>query len=640
MRKGTILRSLLAAVVLLALVPAQAQDIRPDIAAALSKGDTTRAEALLKEQIGLDKAYHLNYYLLGMIYYNRGLYDRATEQFRLALDRKSSHFESWNQLGLAYLDLGDVENARAAFTDGGKKAPKESKHIFDNGLGLVAMAEKKYQDASTLFQQASVKDTANAEYMINLGDAYFYQGVAPLAVTYYEKALNIDTGGTEVYFHWAEACLEIKDYNCAMDKLRTVLRRDSTHAQAWRRAGQIYFKAGQSSRTRDERTERFKETIGSYRRFIELSGAKPDSANVRPFFELAMAYLNLNAFDSAYANFERVLAIPYEPRDIYYYEGRAYWGYKDYVHAGEFLEKHLDWVARQGDAYTSSISPADLYQLLGDAWFYREHATDADKSADYVKSIDYYKRSLEADPNQARLLYNVAVAYHSLGDFSQAIKYYDLRIAQGIDTAQAGTLKNAAYCALNLADEASKAETGGAPLAATDSANPGGEVAQPIDAKQQYQLGVDYMLRYLGYVPADTAILKRVGYTYLYNLSDCANGVQYYQKVLQLDPKNCEALKSIGFAYFGGLCNKDYSKAIDYLTRANACYNGASPCGDPTTMLWLAQAHHLRAADKEAAKQDAKPDYQQANAYYGKVLKCEPGNAEAKKGQNDTQYLF
>lgn len=628
--RDTLIWSLLLALVLLVALPAIAQEVKPEIQQALDGGDTIKAIDLLQQQIGLDKAYHFNYYLLAMIYFKQEKFDQARDQFKMALDKKSGHVESWYQLGLTLLKLNQPDEAEKAFNSGLKKAGKGQAQAFDNGLGLVAMARKNYSDATKFFQQATVKDSMNAEFWINLGDAYFYSGVAPLAVNYYEKALNLDTAGLEVYFHWAEACLEIKDYNCAMDKLRTVLRRDSTHAQAWRRAGEIYFKAALSSRARDERTERLKETIGSYRRYMELSGAKPDSGNVRPFFELAMSYIHLNAFDSAFANFEKVLAIPYEPRDIYFYYGRALWGSKDYVRAGEMLQKHLEWVEKQGTEYSSSVGKTELFALLGDSWFYRDQSSEAGKAANYPKAIEYYKQSLATDSAQARLLYNVAVGYHSLGSYEQAIEYYNRRIAVSMDSTAAPILKNAAYCALNIADAAGK--NGGEPSP--------DENTEPADPALYYQMGVDYMVQYLGYQPTDTAIAKRVGYTYLYNLGDCDNGVKYYQQVLSLDPNSCEALKSIGYAYFGGVCNKDYSKALEYLSRADRCANGGNACADVTTILWIAQTYHLRAAAKLDAKQDAASDFEQANNWYAKVLKCEPNNAEAKKGQSETQFEF
>ena len=42
-------------------------------------------------------------------------------------------------------------------------------------------------------------------------------GIPALAVGEYEQALQADTASTEVYYHWAEACLEMKDYSCAIE---------------------------------------------------------------------------------------------------------------------------------------------------------------------------------------------------------------------------------------------------------------------------------------------------------------------------------------------------------------------------------------------------------------------------------------
>ncbi len=615
--------------------PAAAEELKPEIQQMLNAGDTAKAIEQLRAQIGLDNAYHYNYYILGMIYFNQERYEQALEQFQLALDRKTGHIASWYQLGLTNLALDRLDEAQRAFEEGRKKAGKDRPEMFDNGLGLVAMARKQYLEATKLFQQATVKDSLNASYWINLGDAYFNQGVAPLAVTYYQKALTLDTASTEVYYHWAEACLELRDYSCAMDKLRTVLQSDSTHAPAWRRAGEIYFKAGLSSRVRADRMERFRETVGSYRRFFELSQAQPDSAHVRPYFELGMAYLNLNAFDSAIVYFDKVLAIPYEPRDIYYYYGRALWGAQDYVRGGDFLTKHLAWVEEQGDGYTSSVNEAEFYQMLGDCWFYREHADEGQKAADYTTALGYWKRSLALDSTQARIVYYTAVGYHTLGSYDQAMTYYDKRIALGIDSSNAAVYKNAGFCALNLAEQAG-GESGGA----EEFVEPGTAPADPVDPTVMYRRGAEYMLQYMQYQPADTAVAKRVAYVYLYNLGDCENGVKYYQRVLQLDPGSCEALKSLGYAYFGGVCTKDYTKAIEYLTRANQCFSAQKACADVTTMLYIAQAYHLRAAAKLDARQDGTSDFEQANKWYGQVLKCDPNNAEAKKGRDETQFEF
>ncbi|MFQ5453297.1 MAG: tetratricopeptide repeat protein, partial [Candidatus Zixiibacteriota bacterium] len=426
------------------------QEVKPVIANALEKGDTTLAIDLLQKEIELDKSYHLNYYTLGMIYFERKQYNQALEQFDIALEKKSKHFESMYQLGLCYLNLGDLDKAEDIM-EKGKKKDKKNKHRFEDGYGQVMLAKENWQEADRAFRQALINNPGNAVYHIHLGDANFYQGIPSLAIIEYEKALEVDTASLEVYYHWAEACLEMKDFTCAIEKLKIVLTKDSTYANAWMRAGGIYFKAARSSRSRQERTDRFKETIGAYKRYLELSGAQPDSSNVRVFFELAMSYVNLYGFEDAGEYFEKVLSIPIEPKDIYFYYGKSLWGIKDYVKSTEMLLKHIEWVKNQNDSYNSIVKEYELYQLLGDGYYYRD-------PKDFASAIEYYKKSLDIKSEQKRIVQNVAVAYHSLKSYIQALEYYQKRIEFGIDTISASIYKNAGYCALNIANNSGDEE--------------------------------------------------------------------------------------------------------------------------------------------------------------------------------------
>ena len=75
-------------------VSAYSQDVKPEILDALNTGDTALAVNLLNKEIELDKAYHLNYYMLGLIQFNRDNYANALKQFDIALDKKSKHYFS------------------------------------------------------------------------------------------------------------------------------------------------------------------------------------------------------------------------------------------------------------------------------------------------------------------------------------------------------------------------------------------------------------------------------------------------------------------------------------------------------------------------------------------------------------------
>ena len=316
-----------------------ADDLKPEIRALLDKGDTTSAKKALEAEIQTDGAYHANYYQLAEIYYVEMDWLKAKEHYKLALQRKPKHWESLYKLGRCYIYLGIIDSAETIMAEGRKKAKQEA-HLFDNGYGLVMMAKKQYSDADKAFRQAQVGHEEIPEYHVNLGDASFSQGIFSIASGEYEKAIALAPGSTEVYYHWAEACMENKDYKCALEKLKIVLQTDSTYDHAWMRAGSIYFKAALSARSREERTNLFKDVIGAYKRYFELSNAKPDSSTVRAYFETAMAYQNVSGFEDAAAYFEKVLAIPYEARDIYFNYAKALWGLKQYDKSGDMMAKH------------------------------------------------------------------------------------------------------------------------------------------------------------------------------------------------------------------------------------------------------------------------------------------------------------
>ncbi|UCG62653.1 MAG: tetratricopeptide repeat protein [Candidatus Zixiibacteriota bacterium] len=606
-----------------------AQNIKPEIEQAIQSGDTTKALTMLDGDISIDPSNPWNYHTKGMIFYNQGKYAAAAEQFRIALDKKSKHFESLYQLGLCELNLGNLDEAEEIMQEGIKK-DRSNKHIFEDGYGQVMMARENWQEADRYFRQAIVGDSANPQYHIHLGDANFYQGVPALAIMEYEKALQVDTGSLEVYYHWAEACLEMKDYACAIEKLRVVLTKDSTHAPAWMRAGGIYFKAALSSRNRQDRSDRFKDAIGSYKRYLELSGAQPDSSNVRVFFELAMSFSNLRGYEDAAEYFDKVLAIPVEARDIYYHYGQALWYNRDYEKAAEMLNKHLEWVAGQDETYSSSVDGAEVYQLLGDSYYYR-------KPKDFAAAIDYYKKSLDINPEQERVLQNLAIAYHSLQSYVQALEYYQRRIDMGIDSASSSILSNAGKCAFSIAytqdngDEEDDIDEGLSDIGGGPNPN-----------VNYYELAADYFKQYLDFVPTDMGIVERIASIYLYQLSDCTNGVKYYEQLLSLDPKNCDANKALGHAYFlEDLCTRNYSKALNYFLKAQNCMAATGgECKDPGLVLAIAQAYHLRAVAKNEAKQDASEDFRNANTWYKRCLKCDPGNKDAEEGVSQTEYEF
>jgi len=406
------------------------------------------------------------------------------------------------------------------------------------------------------------------------------------------------------------------------------------HAPAWMRAAGIYYKAARSQHSRSERKERYIEAIGSYEKYLELSGAKPDSSTVRVFFELAMAYSGLSRFEDAVPYFEKVLSIPFIPKDIYFYYGKALFWTKQYTKAGEFLLKHIDWAKQQDAEYKSSVKDYELYRLLGDSHFYR-------KPKDYPNAVKYYVKSLETRPEQKRLLRNTAVSYYYMKSYTQALEYYDRRIKLGIDSSSSSIYKNAGFCALNVARGQGDEEDLGLLDGEESGGSQGGADISGANADTDYyDIALNYLRKYLDFNATDKKALLLVANTYLYQMSDCTNGIAFFEKLLAVDSSNCAALKAIGYAYFAGVCTTNYTKSLRYLHKAYNCLAGSDegPCSDPEVSKLIAQAYHLRAVKKSGTA--AKGDYKNAFDWYGKCLKCNPGDADCQKGQDDTRFEF
>lgn len=630
-------------IIIMQTLPAGAADVNQEITNALKAGDTTAAIALLNRDIGLDPSFDANYFLLGQIYFEQKQYDKAEKQLQTALDKNKKFYEGMYLLGKVELKLNKIDEAEKLFQEGLKKERKMQAE-FHNGLGLVFMARGDYNGADTEFRKAIGVNDKNVEYYLNLGDANFQNKVYPLAIMSYEKALEIDTASLEVYFRWAEACIELKDYTCALEKLQIVLQKDSTHADAWMRAGGIYYKAARSSRSTEESKQRYLETIGSYKKYFELSGAVPDSTTGRAYYEAGMSYLVLGGYEEALQNFRTVLAIPVEPRDIYFYYARVYQGLEMYDSALVYFTKHTDIVREQGIDYNSSIEDSEIYRRMGECY---------ENVKDNYNTIAYYKKSLEYDSTQVRLLYGVAVSYTLTGDYRNALIYYMKRIALGVDDRQWYIYYNAATSAMYLMERGGLAVEEEEDLGLDEGTSAPKPAANPLEGVDLARLSVSYLekinIEYWDSIWANeknraTAIKARgmLASAYLYQLNDCANGVSWYQKVLEIDPENCDAHKALGYAYFGGICPNNNSRAIASLLKALECFKkaGKGEAENVDLLLWVGQAYHFRAIEKRTAgdKQGSTDDFAAADEWYQKVLKYEPGNQVAKEGYQQVKF--
>jgi len=571
--------------------------LAPEITEAMNSHDTTTALKQIESSLGTDPYYAPLYLLRGEIYYARGEYDKALEEFDTALDKKSSLYEALYYRGLTLLQKGDLEKAEKDFSKGLKKAKNHELALFHNGMGLLLIKQEKYSDADLQFRKAITLNPDDVEFYANLGDANYFAKLYPLAISEYNKVIEMDTSYLDVYFRLARAYVAQGEYNGALDQLRTVLTRDSMYAGAWKEIGRLYTLAGLSATDRATREQRFKESIGSYRKFLEITH---DSTDAEIFFNIGRSYFNLGGFPEADSSFEYVLAKGDVPRGIYLYLGRGYIALQEYQKGIDFLLKHFDWLKEQDPDWTPGVEDADIYNRIGNAY----RAMD-----DWENAATYYVKAYDLNSNDPRFALDAAVAYHQLKDYESALKYYQKRIELGPDAWN--VYLNAGGCAYSLED---------------------------------YELAVQYFEKVTELDPTQQRAYALLSDTYLNRLEDCDNGVKWTNKLLEMDSTNCDAMKSLGLAYLGGICPPNYTKAVSYFSKSLACYKakGMNNCSTADVMLYMAQAYHLEAAGlaEKDKKDESKPYYKNAYEWYQKVLKCDPGNKDAQEGSKQTEFEY
>jgi tetratricopeptide (TPR) repeat protein len=122
---------------------------------------------------------------------------RAREQFSSAVDWYSTALRFDNRdsglyikLGIANMKLGNMDDARKAFTTAVKRDPSNVDAL--NNLGAVYCLQRKYRPSVRYLKQALALDESKAATHLNLAEAWMGQHQTDRAMTEYARALELD----------------------------------------------------------------------------------------------------------------------------------------------------------------------------------------------------------------------------------------------------------------------------------------------------------------------------------------------------------------------------------------------------------------------------------------------------------------
>lgn len=160
-----------------------------------NKGDN---ENVIREAEEAGKAFiethpdkELGYYVLGTVYYNNKIYDKAQQYYLDAIEKDSTSFITWYQLAITDMELKNNDALYQHTKTALRFYPEQPFFYLLNGIALVET--KNYEDAIKAFEKGrfmSADKSLTSDFDTYIADAYHQLGNKAKTYEYYDRVLK------------------------------------------------------------------------------------------------------------------------------------------------------------------------------------------------------------------------------------------------------------------------------------------------------------------------------------------------------------------------------------------------------------------------------------------------------------------
>ena len=182
-----------------------------------AKIDTFKSKKTLDEMPGLEGEQDLSIeelYDRGISYYDKGMIDKAIEEFKEVLELDPDDIETHYNLGNAYADKEIFDEAISIY----KKVIEKNPEFIDAYLSLstLYLDMDMVDEAISLCNQAISANPDDSFLCFHLGEAYVRNEQYEEAITAFNKAISINPMDPETQYRLAESYYKTKQYDMAL----------------------------------------------------------------------------------------------------------------------------------------------------------------------------------------------------------------------------------------------------------------------------------------------------------------------------------------------------------------------------------------------------------------------------------------
>jgi len=398
----------------------------------------------------------------------------------------------------------------------------------DNDLEYLLEADvyyksKKYKEAITALQKATVIDPKNDTAYYNMGIAYDKLKQYKKAIAAYQKATVFNPRNDTAYYNMGNAYDKLKQYKKAIAAYQKATVINPKNNSAYNNMGIAYNKLKQ-----------YKKAIATYQKATVFN-----PKNDRAYYNMGIAYDELKQYKEAITVYQKATVINLKNDSAYYNMGNAYDELKQYKEAIDAYKKAIEINPKKDEAYYNMGYVYDSLKKYNEAIAAYQKATVINPKNDiayssmgnvygrlekYNEAIAAYKKAIEINPKSDTAYYNIGNVYGSLKKYNEAINTYKRAIDINLENDNAYNNMGNVYGNLKKYNEAIAAY----------------KKAIEINPKS------DYAYYNIGYV-SDS--LKK------YN-----EAINAYKRAIEINPKNDNAYNNMGYAY---LKMENFEEAID-----------------------------------------------------------------------------
>ncbi len=159
-----------------------------------------RAETHYLRAIELKQGYWGFYNTLGYLFNNQGRHEEAARMYRRVIDFRPDSPAGYNNLGYQYLHLEMPDSARVWFQQAAEADPDATRPTawaYAN-LGEIHVRRREFAEAVSFYERAVRLESAESDFWYFLAAATYWAGDSSRAAEAWQRVIELDTQGLEV----------------------------------------------------------------------------------------------------------------------------------------------------------------------------------------------------------------------------------------------------------------------------------------------------------------------------------------------------------------------------------------------------------------------------------------------------------